>query len=155
VTTRSGELREFIEGTCLALDEERFDDFIALCSPEFTYRITAYSPEIRKELVWMDHDRDELTTLFANLPEHIRMQGSFMRQVSAGSATMKDQTTGLVKAVSPVAIFFTDIEGVTRLYAVGRYNDVVTNTQDGHPFLRSREMRLHTRDLSPGCHVPL
>ena len=36
----------------------------SLCDEGFRYKITTYSPEIRKEMVWLDHDKQGMETLF-------------------------------------------------------------------------------------------
>jgi hypothetical protein len=61
---------ELVNRSCLALDDKDFDGYLALCGEGFHYTITAYSPEIRKQMTWLSHDKRELATLFANLPKH-------------------------------------------------------------------------------------
>ena len=36
----------------------------------FRYTITAHSPEIRKDMIWLDHDKPGMQLLFNNLPRH-------------------------------------------------------------------------------------
>lgn len=141
--------RTVVQDACDALDRQKFDDFLALCDDGFRYRITSYSPDIRKELVLMDQDREEMGHLFSALPAHVRMPGLLLRHVSAGRVAPNDASSDRV--TTHVAIYYTELNGITRLFAVGRYNDVV-----GHEGrLRERVLRLDTRELSPGCHVPL
>jgi methanesulfonate monooxygenase small subunit len=64
------EIEELVYRSCLALDERDFKGFLELCDPGFRYKVTAYSPEIRKQMVWLDHDRAGMETLFTQLPRH-------------------------------------------------------------------------------------
>ena len=71
-TPSRAELRAAIEDTLytglLLLDEQHFHAFLELTAPELKYRITAHSPEIRKEMTWLEHDRAGLVALFELLP---------------------------------------------------------------------------------------
>ena len=53
----SEDVRAFIGRTCLMLDDEDFGSFLKFCTDQFAYRVTTYSPELDKEMVWLDHDR--------------------------------------------------------------------------------------------------
>ena len=48
----------------LALDGADWTGFLNLCAPDFRYQISAYSPEIRRDMIWLDHDRAGLAQLF-------------------------------------------------------------------------------------------
>src|SRR5688572_33152293 len=63
-------IEELVYRSCLALDAKDFNGFLALCDDEFRYTIATYSPEIRREMVWLDHDRKGMETLFTNLQRH-------------------------------------------------------------------------------------
>jgi methanesulfonate monooxygenase small subunit len=135
------------------LDNEQFDKYVDLCGPDYQYSITVYSPELRKEQVWLQHNRSELIGLFKMLPQHVRMPGRFFRQVSVYDfGELSDRNT--VEAKSSLVVFYTEPEGVSRLFAVGRYHDRIS-VKDGIQVLLSRTVSLDTRDLSPGAHVPL
>ena len=41
----------------MTLDDKKFNDYLDLCDPAYHYAITAYSPEIRKEMTWLEHDK--------------------------------------------------------------------------------------------------
>jgi len=47
------QISELIYKSFLTLDDLNFEGFIALCDPHYNYKITAYSPEIRKEMIWL------------------------------------------------------------------------------------------------------
>ena len=63
-------VEELVYRSCLALDAKDYKAFLALCDDDFRYTISTYSPEIRREMVWLDHDRKGMETLFTNLPRH-------------------------------------------------------------------------------------
>ena len=63
-------IEELVYRSCLALDARDFKAFLDLCDAEFRYSITTHSPEIRRDMVWLDHDRKGMETLFTNLPKH-------------------------------------------------------------------------------------
>jgi len=151
-------IRDKVWGTIFdladALDKEQFVDFVGLCAPEFKYRICTYSPELRKDMVLMEQTREELASLFTNLSQHVRMIGSFSRQLAVGKLSPAGEDQKKFIAISPFTVYYTDIEGVSRVYAVGRYIDRL-HVAEEQVLLEAREVRLDTRDLSPGCHVPL
>ena len=63
-------IHELIYRSCLTLDAKNFTAYLALCDESFRYTITAHSPEIRKDMIWFDHDKPGLQSLFTNLPRH-------------------------------------------------------------------------------------
>ena len=75
-------VRTLVYRSCLALDEEDFAAYLALCAEKMHYRITCYSPEIRRDVILMNHDRAGLAALFDSLPDHIKLPGDLMRHAS-------------------------------------------------------------------------
>ena len=147
------DVRALVHQTCLSLDEEDFDGYLNLCAPGYQYQITTYSPEIRKQMTWLKHDRDEMSGLFKMIPQHVRMPGRLFRHVSVCSiGDLKSSSA--VGVTSSLIVAYTEPEGASRLFAVGRYEDQIS-TDGNSPLLLSRNVRLDTRDLSPGAHVPL
>ena len=147
-----GSVERLIYDSCLLLDLEDFAGFIDLCAPEFTYRVTAYSPEIKKEMVWLEHDRAGMQALFENFYDHVRRLGSLHRQVAIYGIDRQDD--GLFRVTSSFQVTHTDLEGRSKLFAVGRYHDLVCETAGG-PRLSSRDARLETRELGSGSHLPI
>ena len=142
-----------ITRSCLLLDDERFDDYLALWSPEGRYRITSWSPDLRKELVLLDLHLADYRQLLANVPNHERMPGTFSRHVT-GQLIERPDDGGAVRATSSLLVVHTDLEGVSRLFAAGRYVDDVELAPDGAR-IASREVRLDTRQLGTGSHIPM
>jgi len=52
------------------LDAKDFKSWLDMWSETFTYRIRTFSLEIRKEMVWLEHDLAGMTTLVKHLPRH-------------------------------------------------------------------------------------
>jgi methanesulfonate monooxygenase subunit beta len=144
-------IEELVYRSCLALDAGEFKAFLALCTPDFRYTVSAYSPEVRREMVWLDHDRKGMETLFTNLPRHNSDHSPLTRHATVYTV---DANGSEAKVVSALQVFRTQLDGgATELFAVGRFHDTVA--LDGEaPRLARRLVRLETRQLGFGNHVP-
>lgn len=147
------DVKAVVYRSCLALDDERFDDYLGLCAPDFQYRVTAYSPELRQEMVWLDHNREQMANLLEGVDNHHRLPGRFTRQANV-YLVERDAGNGDATVTTSLVVMYTDVEGVSKVYAVGRYVDTIGVAGD-RPLLTSREVRLETRELGPGSHVPM
>lgn len=146
-------LTELICRSCMALDDRAYGAYLDLCDPAFRYRITAYSPEIRKEMTWLEHDKAGLQTLFNNLPRHNSDQSPLTRHVTT-YIVQHDAPAGRARVISALQVFKTAIDGgATTLYAVGKIHDEIALHGDG-PRLLDRNIRLDTRMLGIGYHIP-
>ncbi|WP_332816024.1 hydroxylase [Ramlibacter sp.] len=145
-------IARLIYGAALKLDAEDFKGFLRQCGEEFKYSIRAYSPELGQEMVWLEHGRKGMQDLFAMLAQHVRIKGRFKRHVSVYSVDAASE--GRARAHSSVLLVYTDLEGSSRLFAAGHYEDVIETSGDS-PRLLERVVRLETRDLGPGLHVPV
>jgi methanesulfonate monooxygenase subunit beta len=147
-------VRGLIYRSCLRLDEGDFPGWLDLCAPEFRYTITAYSPEIRKEMTWLDHDRDGMEGLFKMLPKHNSDHSPLTRHASVYVVDL-DGEGNVATAVTSVVVYRTAMDGgATDLFAVGKYFDTVS-LEDETPLLAGRNVRLDTRELGIGSHFPL
>jgi len=152
------ELTNLIARGAFLLDERRFGEWIDLTAPEFRYRIQAYSPDIRRDMTWLDHDRAGMVALIELLPKHHVDGADLLRQVSVGELHSESATEA--SSVSSLAIFYTarDIGdshvdgGSSRLFLVGRYHDRF-RTEGGKWRLSERSVRLQTRQLGVGSHL--
>jgi methanesulfonate monooxygenase subunit beta len=139
------------------LDDRNWDAWLSLTTSDFHYRIGAYSPEIRKEMTWLEHDREGLRALFALLGKHHVDHAIWFRQAILQRITQESQDT--LRAVTQLAIFTTSVDvgdthvesGSSRLFAVGRYHDQI-NWSDGRWLLADRYVQLDTRQLGIGSH---
>tara|TARA_B100002051_G_C16732935_1_gene639400 strand:+ start:1238 stop:1690 length:453 start_codon:yes stop_codon:yes gene_type:complete len=145
------EIVNFIHKSCFLLDEEDFDGFLKICSKNFEYKITAFSPEINKEMIWMDEDHTSFKNLLVMVNSHLRRLGRLTRHISVGQVHRK---TDKILINSSFIIIHTDLEGKSNIFGVGRYNDVIISTKSS-VLLKSREAYLETRDLGIGSHVPI
>jgi methanesulfonate monooxygenase small subunit len=145
------QIEELVYRTCLALDDRDFKGFLALCEPGFRYKITAYSPEIRKDLVWLDHDRKGMETLFTNLPRHNSDHAPLTRHATVYTVKVDGDQAEVVSALQ---VFRTALDGgATELFAVARLVDTV-KLNGGEPTLAARNVKIGTRQLGFGSHVP-
>ncbi len=145
--------QELVYRTGLALDAVDFPGFLALCGESFHYRISAYSPEIRKDMTWLEHDRKGMELLFKNLPKHNSDRSLLGRHVTvytvsfAGDGAVADVVSGL-------QVYRTTLDGgATELFAVGKMFDKVS-VGDGGARLMDRHIKLDTRMLGIGFHIP-
>ncbi|MEO7337589.1 MAG: aromatic-ring-hydroxylating dioxygenase subunit beta [Caldimonas sp.] len=138
----------------MALDDKDFSGYLALCDTDYHYAITAYSPEIRKQMTWLEHDKPGMQQLFTNLPRHNSDQSPLTRHVTVYTVA-EDEGALQAKVVSALQVFRTTLDGgATELFAVGRLYDTVSLAVDA-PRLIDREVRLQTRILGFGYHIPL
>lgn len=142
-------VEELVYRSCLALDAKDFKAFLDLCDADFRYRISTYSPEIRREMVWLDHDRKGMETLFTNLPRHNSDHSPITRHATVYTVDMNGASAEVVSALQ---VFRTQLDGgATELFAVGRFHDTINLAQLK---IARRVVRLETRLLGYGYHIP-
>jgi methanesulfonate monooxygenase small subunit len=145
--------RDLVYRSCLRLDEGDYEGFLALCDPAFRYVVRTYSPEIRREMTWLDHDKASFELLFRNLPKHNSDHAPLTRHVTVYTVDV-DPAVAQATAVSALQVFRTSLDGgATSLFAVGKLRDVVAVTGE-EARLVARTVRLDTRMLGIGSHVP-
>ena len=148
-------LRTLVARSALLLDREDFAGWLALFAREFRYAIHARSPELRRDMVWMDLDRAAMEALFRTLPSHERDPGELLRQVAV--ATIEPASSGAIEVSSTVLVVRTAPSGQSALFAAGRYEDQVVE-KAGQWRIASRRVLLSTRMFpsdSGGSHLPL
>ena len=105
--------------------QSNFKAFLDLCDESFSYTIGAHSPEIRKDMVWLDHDKAGMQLLFNNLPRHISDHSPLTRHAIVYTVEYAAER-GQANVVSALQVFKTSLDGgATELFAVGRYLDTV------------------------------
>lgn len=145
------QIEELVYRSCLALDERDFKGFLELCDESFRYSVTAFSPEIRKDMTWLDHDKAGMDTLFTNLPRHNSDHAPLTRHVTVYTVSSAGERAEVVSALQ---VFRTSLDGgATELFAVGRYHDTV-KLGAGAPKLLKRVVRMVTREMGAGYHIP-
>jgi len=145
------QIEELSYRSCLALDDRDYKGFLELCDAGFRYKVAAYSPEIRKEMVWLDHDRNGMETLFTNLPRHNSDHAPLVRHATVYTVKVNGAQAEVVSALQ---VFRTALDGgATELYGVARLIDTVKLDGDA-PRLTRRHVRMETRQLGFGSHIP-
>ena len=146
-------IRELIAKSCMRLDQNDFKGYLQLCDDDFLYRITAYSPEIRKDMNWLEKSKAGIKDLFDLLPKQNMDRTPLTRHFSI--FTVEDKAPDEWQVTSALQVFRTETQGgSTSLVAVGKYIDTVVLQSSGAYVLRSREVRLDTRMLGKGYHTP-
>ena len=145
-------VEELVYRTCLALDSLDFNAYLALCDENYHYVIGAYSPEIKKEMTWLEHDMAGMQLLFKNLPKHNSDKSMLSRHASVYTVEFTDDTHADV--VSGLQVYRTTLDGgATELFAVGKMRDKVVLGADGARLLE-RRIKLDTRMFGIGFHIP-
>jgi methanesulfonate monooxygenase small subunit len=142
------------------LDDRNWDAWLALTTQDFHYRIGAYSPEIRRDMTWLEHDRDGLVALFALLGKHHTDHAQWLRQLTVQQ--VEQSSRDVLHTVSQLVIYATAFDvgdahvesGTTRVYAVGRYRDRLQRQpgSGGRWLLAERFVQLDTRQIGIGTH---
>jgi hypothetical protein len=148
--------------SCLALNAEDWKAFLGCCDREaFRYRIVNYSPEIRREQCWMDRDWKGMKSLLDLLPRHNSDHSPLTRHATVYRVVL-DEEAKEADATTLVTIYRTELDGgnshfesgQTSLFAVGKYEDRVRLDGEGGAKLLRRTVRLDTRQIGMGSHVP-
>ena len=154
-------VKDTVYRTCLLMDDERWSDWLDLCSDGFYYKITAYSPEIRRDMLYFDSNRDQLASMCDLLPKHNTDHSPLKRHAVVYTVDVEDDGM-TAEAVTSFVIYQNMLDGVNshidagenHLFAIGRYLDKFQVEDDAARFV-SREVRLETRRLDKGTHWPL
>lgn len=146
-------IQDMVYQTCLLLDEKNFDAFLDLCDEGFRYSITTHSTEIRKDMIWLDHDKKGMQNLFGQLPRHNSDHSPITRHATVYKVEV-DEERREASVVSVFQVYKTDLDGgATTLFAVGKYADTI-KLDSGKFRLVKRVVRLDTRMLGIGYHIP-
>ena len=160
-TTAQDAVRDTIYRAALALDEQRWQDWLSLCDEDFYYAIQAYSPEIRHNMIYLDGLRPQLSDMVDMLPKHNTDESPLTRHTVVYTVDV-DEAAGTASAVSSVAIYQTIWDGMdshveagsSRLFLLGKYRDRFRLADDGARFVE-RRVCLDNRRLDKGSHWPL
>jgi len=154
-------VEDVIYRACLLMDDEKFMEWLALCAPGFNYRITTYSPEIRKSMTWYEQDVTGLKGMIEMLPKHNTDHGRLTRHLTVYTVDV-DRSKSEAKATSSFACYRTMLDGInshidageSQLFLIGRYHDRFRIGEQGPRFLE-RNVVLDTRRLDKGSHYPI
>ncbi len=146
------QITRLIYRSCLRLDAEDFEAYLDLFAPEFEYRISNYSVEIRKDQRWMDVNQDEYKALLESIPLHSKPLGTFARHANVYDIERNGEDRA--KVTTFLTVYYTTPDGGTKVFAVGKYFDEVDISGD-QPLIADREVRLETREVGIGSIVPM
>ncbi len=146
-------VRGLVSELCELLDNEDFPAFLAHCHGDFQYEIHAFSPELRRNMVWFCQSKSDMTGLMGMLPEQVRLPIRILRHVST-PRIVRVPRSGHIQARSTFTALRTTETGETTVLACGRYQDEFVPQKAGL-LLLARTTILDTRDLGQGLHVPL
>ncbi len=154
-------VRETIYRATAALDDQRWDDWLSLCAPDFHYAITSFSPEINKDMIYLQGSRKEMESMVHMLPKHNTDHSPLHRHTSVYTVDVAEDGKS-AEALSSVVIYQNMLDGVnshidsgeSRLFLVGKYKDTF-NFEDGEAKFVQRQLRLENRRLDKGSHWPL
>ena len=161
MTTPNDTIRSTIYEASLALDECRWEDWLALCDDGFYYAIKAFSPEIHYDMTYLDGNRAEMVSMCDLLPKHNTDRSPLSRHTVVYRVAV-DEDGASATAVSSVAVYRTILDGMashveagsSNLFLVGKYHDRFTLENGGAKFVE-RIVRLDTRRLDKGSHWPI
>ena len=156
----SDTVRDLVYRSCILLDDERWSDWLQLCDENFEYEITAYSPEIQKDMIYFSGNRDALQVMTDMLDKHNTDHSPLRRHATV--YTIDENDDGTLDVVSSVAIYQNMLDGInshidageSRLFVIGRYVDKM-KVEDGKAKFLERKVALDTRRLDKGSHWPL
>jgi methanesulfonate monooxygenase small subunit len=154
-------VQDMIYRACLLLDAEKFMEWLSLCASDFRYRITTYSPEIRKPMTWYEQDASGLSRMVEMLPKHNTDHGRLTRHVTVYTVEV-DRSQNEANAISSFACYRTMLDGInshidsgeTQLFLIGKYFDRLRLGEQGARFVE-RNVVLDTRRLDKGSHYPI
>jgi methanesulfonate monooxygenase small subunit len=155
----ASKVRDTVYRAAVALDDEKWGDWLSLCDDSFHYAITAFSPEINKDMIYLQGSRKEMETLVGHLPKHNSDHSAMRRHTSVYTVDVDgDQAS----AVSSFVIYQCLLDGVnshidsgeSRLFLTGKYYDTF-KLDNGEPKFVKREVRIDNRRLDKGSHWPL
>lgn len=145
-------VRERILLAAYLMNSERFLAWADLFTPSGEYSIHVQSPELNGEQIWQIASRRDLIHNAETLSQHVRDDYRHTHVVSPLVAL--ESSTERTQTVSSFSVFRTSLRGETSVFAVGHYDDVWVNLDQTWK-LERRRVRLDTRELGTGSHLPI
>lgn len=154
-------VRDTIYRATLCLDDQRWQDWLALCDDDFTYAIKSFSPEVRYDMTYLSGDRKEMSSMVDMLPKH-NTDNSPLSRHTVVYAVDVDEGGETASAVSAFTVHQTMLDGInshvdageSRIFLVGKYHDKL-RIKDGQARFVERTVRLENRRLDKGSHWPI
>ncbi|PNG24926.1 hypothetical protein CR492_16390 [Methylocella silvestris] len=157
----AAKVRDTIYRATIMLDDQRWDDWLNLCHDDFHYAIKSFSPEINKDMTYLQGKRKDIANLIRLLPKHNTDHSPLRRHTSVYTVDLADDGRSAT-AVSSFVVYQNLLDGInshidsgeSRLFLVGKYYDTFSVEDDGPKFLK-REVRIDERRLDKGSHWPI
>ncbi|MBI3436351.1 MAG: hypothetical protein HY056_14970 [Proteobacteria bacterium] len=154
-------VRDTIYRATLLLDDQKWEQWLELCDDSFHYAIKSYSPEISRDMTYLQGSRKELATMVKLLPKHNTDHSPLTRHTSVYTVDVAEDAKS-ARAISSFVVYQNMLDGVnshidageSRLFLVGRYIDVF-KCDDSKALFVKREVRLENRRLDKGSHWPI
>lgn len=155
----ASKVRDTIYRASLALDNEKWHDWLGLCDEDFHYSITAFSPEIKKDMIYLQGSRKDMEHLINHLPKHNTDHSWLRRHTSVYTVDVEEDKA---TAVSSFVVYMNVLDGFnshidageSRLFLTGKYYDTF-KLNNGEPKFVKREVRIDNRRLDKGSHWPI
>ena len=157
----AGKVRDTIYRATLMLDDQKWDEWLDLCDDDFHYAIKSFSPEIKKDMTYLQGSRKDMHNLVRLLPKHNTDHSWLRRNTSVYTVDLSEDGKS-AKAISAFAVYQNLLDGTnshidageSRLFLVGKYHDEFAIT-DGIAKFKKREVRIDERRLDKGSHWPI
>lgn len=154
-------VRDTIYRATIFLDDQKWEDWLALCDDGFQYAIKSFSPEINRDMTYLQSTRKDLEGMVRLLPKHNTDHSPLKRHTSVYTVDVGADLKS-AKAVSSFVVFQNLLDGEnshidageSRLYIVGRYIDEFKIDGGAARFVK-REVRLENRRFDKGSHWPI
>lgn len=154
-------VRETIYRATLLLDDQKWEQWLELCDDSFHYAIKSFSPEINRDMIYLQGGRKDLATMVKLLPKHNTDHSPLKRHTVVYTVDV-DEKAQTASAVSSFVVYQNLLDGVnshidageSRLFLVGRYIDTL-KLDNGQARFVKREVRLENRRLDKGSHWPI
>src|SRR4051812_6041857 len=143
-------IRDLIQLSGALIDDERFEEWLALFTPDGRYELFTASPELRGLSPWLNADRAGLAAYLGEMDQRVRYHDRRRHIIAPVRIELQDDGATVE---SHLAVFRTGPEGHTGCEASGRYIDTLVRRDDGWRIAR-RRVELDTH-IHPGHHVPL
>lgn len=147
------EIRTLISRSARFLNEGRFTHYIGLFADDGRYTLEADSAEIGKRMIWLDLSRAELDALLEESPQHVHDLAGRKHLITVQEIEFSDDGAR-AEILSGFAVFRTDIDGRTEVYAVGNYEDVLSRSEAGW-HIAARRVVVETRMFRTPTPTPL
>jgi len=154
-------VRDVIYRATIMLDGQQFEEWLGLCDEDFHYAIKAWSPEINRDMTYLQGGLKDIGALVRLLPKHNTDHSPLRRHTSVYTVDIAEDGH-TAKAVSSVVVYQNLLDGTdshidageSRLFLVGKYYDTL-RIADGRATFLDRVVRLDNRRLDKGSHWPI